>query len=101
MMNKIRDQAFAAVKKVYGDSWIDLDAARVEEIRDITCLLVECAVRRASGEDVSVAEQALKAALTNWEMVVVLEERRRLIEAVRAGVMIVLESMVKVAAGLL
>lgn len=39
-----------------------------EQVIEAASLLVECQLRRAAGDDVEVAETALKAAIGNWEL---------------------------------
>lgn len=86
---------FDETVKGLGEDAKFLNDAGSEALIEITALLAECAVRKQMGEDVSIMENALKAALGNWESVAYVTAADRA-DKVRAGVMEALGSALEI-----
>jgi len=69
LIEKMYHDTMAAVKIKLEDIWEDLTTEGQAAVEAAGHMLVTCALKRAAGEDVSVPERALRAAIGNWTIV--------------------------------
>ena len=75
------------------EGWSKLSPEGKADVADCAELLIECGLRSAMGEDVTLAHAALSAAMQNWEMAGRIVLERELYRMLKDGLVVAVEGV--------